>query len=84
MTAVHLNPRETLNGLSIIPMANTNSHLMSTLNPVHLPDGAGPYFVTGTKIFNHILDKCFPWMNVFFRVSTETIGTSDFNDSFLK
>ncbi|CAF1007297.1 unnamed protein product [Adineta steineri] len=47
VTTVHLNPRETLNGLSIIPMTNTNSHLMSTLNPAHLSDGAGSYFVSG-------------------------------------
>jgi len=47
VTTVHLNPRETLNGPSVIPMANTGSHLMSTLNPAHLTDGAGTYFVSG-------------------------------------
>ena len=44
---VHLNLRETLNGLSIIPMTNTSSHIMATLNPAHISDGAGSYFVSG-------------------------------------
>jgi hypothetical protein len=62
VTTVHLNPREILNGLSDIPMTNTSSHLMSTLNPSHLTDGTGSYFVSGIKnifidIHNIILIK---------------------------
>jgi hypothetical protein len=52
VTTVHLNPRETLNGLSVIPMTNTNSHLMATLNPAHLTDGTGTYFVSGIFTFS--------------------------------
>ncbi|CAF2410547.1 unnamed protein product [Rotaria sp. Silwood2] len=47
VTTVHLKPRETLNSLSTLPMTNTSSHLMSTLNPAHLSDGTGSYFVSG-------------------------------------
>ncbi len=47
MTTVHLNSRETLNGLSLLPMTNTGNHLMSALNPAHLTDGSGSYFVSG-------------------------------------
>ncbi|UJR21065.1 hypothetical protein I4U23_024165 [Adineta vaga] len=47
VTTVHLNSRETLNGLSVIPMTNTSSHIMATLNPAHLSDGTGSYFVSG-------------------------------------
>jgi hypothetical protein len=36
-------------------MTNSGSHIMTTLNPAHLSDGAGSYFVSGTKI-----KKCFP------------------------
>lgn len=44
---VHLNSRETLNSLSLLPMTNTGNHLMATLNPAHLTDASGSYFVTG-------------------------------------
>ncbi|CAF0825078.1 unnamed protein product [Adineta ricciae] len=47
VTIVHLNPRETLNDLSIISMTNTSSHIMATLNPAHISDGTGSYFVSG-------------------------------------
>ncbi|CAF3407682.1 unnamed protein product [Rotaria sp. Silwood1] len=47
VTAIPLKPRETLNSVSTIPMTNTSSHLMSTLNPAHLSDSAGSYFVSG-------------------------------------
>jgi hypothetical protein len=52
ITSVHLNPRETINGLSAIPMSmpNIGNHLMSSLNPTHLTDGAGTYFVAGIKM----------------------------------
>ena len=30
-------------------MANISGHLMSTMNPAHLSDGVGGYFVTGTN-----------------------------------
>jgi hypothetical protein len=30
-------------------MANISGHLMSTLNPSHLPNGTGAYFVSGIK-----------------------------------
>ncbi|CAF2578937.1 unnamed protein product [Rotaria sp. Silwood2] len=48
ITAVNLDPRETINGLSTISMsmANVGAHIMSTLNSGHLPDGAGTYFVS--------------------------------------
>ena len=45
--SVHLNPRETVNSLSLIPMANVSSHLMSTLNSSHLSDATGNYYVPG-------------------------------------
>ena len=54
VTSVHLNPRETINGLSLISMANIGSHLMSTLNSSHLPNGTGSYFVSGMKI-SHLM-----------------------------
>lgn len=49
ISSVHLNPRDTIHGLSSISMsmANIGGHLMSTLNPSHLPDGNGGYFVSG-------------------------------------
>ncbi|CAF4440165.1 unnamed protein product, partial [Rotaria magnacalcarata] len=46
VTSVNLNPRETINGLSNISMANVGAHIMSALNPAHLPDGTGNYFVS--------------------------------------
>jgi hypothetical protein len=47
ITHLPLNSRETINGLSAISMANISGHLMSTLNPSHLPNGTGAYFVSG-------------------------------------
>ena len=47
VTPVHLNSRENLNSLSLLPMTNTNNHLMAALNPAHLSDGSGSYFVSG-------------------------------------
>ncbi|CAM2711919.1 unnamed protein product [Rotaria socialis] len=47
VTPAHLASRETLNSLSSITMSNTGSHLMSTLNPNHLSDNTGSYFVSG-------------------------------------
>jgi hypothetical protein len=37
-------------------MTNSGSHLMTTLNPAHLSDGAGSYFVSGTKIKKWFLE----------------------------
>jgi hypothetical protein len=48
VNTIHRNPRD---GLSLISMANTSSHHMSSLNSAHLPDG-GSYFVTGMKIYH--------------------------------
>jgi hypothetical protein len=49
ITSILHNSRETINGLSAIPMsmANIGGHLMSTLNASHLPNGTGQYFVSG-------------------------------------
>ncbi|CAF3830651.1 unnamed protein product [Rotaria sordida] len=47
VTTIHLQSRETLNTISTIPMTNTSGHLMSTLNPAHLSDNVGSYFVSG-------------------------------------
>lgn len=38
-------------------MTNTSSHLMPTLNPAHLPDGAESYFVSGSNRNLLILNK---------------------------
>jgi len=47
VSQVHLNPRETVNSLSLIPMANVSSHLMSSLNSAHLGEATGNYYVPG-------------------------------------
>ena len=45
VTPLQLNTRESLNGLSTVSMsmANMGGHLMSALNPAHLPENTGGY-----------------------------------------
>lgn len=50
VNTVNLHPLGNLNSVSIIPMTNTGGHLISALNPSHLGDGAGSYFVTGNNL----------------------------------
>lgn len=54
INSLNINPRETINGLSAISMANVSAHIMSALNPSHLPDGAGAYFVTGKNQYSSL------------------------------
>ena len=45
--SIHLSPSETVHALRLAPMTNVGSHLISNLNPTHLSDATGTYFVPG-------------------------------------
>ena len=48
ITSIPRNPRETINTLAGISMANISGQLMSNLHASHIPNGNGPYLSSGT------------------------------------